>query len=246
MRERIKKNFDKAAANQTYENAAFIQKKCAEQLVETFFRLTSEDEKINKVLDIGVGTGFTAEILLKKYPHAFYDLNDISDEMLKITSSKFANRNFSLICEDIEKIKLKNDYDLIISNFSFQWLENLPKFLEKIIQGKKTKYLIFTTLVDNNFQEIRDIFQEYGVKTINYPKSADLDCIIKPHNPETFFSEKKIYAMQFKNFYEYAQYMKNLGANFVDHGKEKLKQIILNENKEISLSYEVYFCFVEI
>jgi len=209
--------------------------------------ISSQDfQNIKKILDIGVGTGFVIEFLLKKYPNAFYHLNDISEKMLKIASSKFQNSNFSLIYDYIEKVELENDYNLIISNFSLQWIQDLKNFLKKIIENKKTKYFAFTTLVDNNFQEIKNIFQKYEIETLNYLSSKELNDFLKLQNIVNFSSYKKTYNLHFENFVEYAKYIKNIGANFIQNGSEKLKYIIQNENSPININYEVYSCCIKI
>jgi malonyl-CoA O-methyltransferase len=248
MQKELEKNFDRVAINNSYNDFAKIQKDSAQSLIEMFYHFTNHEEKIHikKILDIGTGTGFIPEILLKKHPNSFYFLNDISKEMLKIASLKFHNKNYSLIHGDIEKIILKDSYDLIISNFSFQWMEDLKKLIKFFIENKKTKHLIFTTLVDNTFQEIKKIFQKYQIQTIEYLSSEELDYFIKSQNIIHFFSQKKTYNLNFENFYQYAQYIKNIGANFTKNKTSNLKTIIQYENSSIHLNYEVYFCYLKI
>ena len=248
MQKEIERNFDKVAKNRSYDDSASIQKDSAKLLVEIFegFVESSNSLKIQKILDIGAGTGFVAERLLQKYSNAFYHLNDISEEMLKISSSQFKQKNFSLIHGDIEKIHLKDLYDLIISNFAFQWLENLEMLLKDIFVNKRTKYIIFTTLVDNNFQEIKKLFQKYEIETLNYLSSNQLENFIKSQDIKRFFSQKKTYNLEFESFSEYAKYIKNIGANFIKNNSQNLKHILRNEKSSILLNYEVYFCCIQV
>ena len=248
MQREVKKNFNRVAINGSYDNFAFIQKDSAKLLVEMFFDFLEHQDSYNieKILDIGVGTGFVVESLLQKYQNGFYHLNDISEEMLRVASTKFKNNNYSLIYGDIEKIKLDNSYDLIISNFSFQWMNDLKKLLKDIINEKKTRYLVFTTLVDNNFQEITKLFQKYKIDTLNYFLSDDLDDLLNHQKIARFSSRKKTYDLYFENFFEYAKYIKNIGANFIKKNSQNLKKILQNENTSINLNYEVYFCCVKV
>ena len=248
MQKEIGRNFDKVARSGSYDDFAFIQKDSAKLLVEMFasFIKSSNDIRIEKILDIGVGTGFIIEFLLQKYSNALYHLNDISEEMLKISSSKFKHKNFFLIHGDIETIQMNGSYDLIISNFAFQWLENLEKLLKDIFIKKKTKYVVFTTLVDNNFQEIKKLFQKYEIGTLNYLSSNQLENFIKSEKITKFFSQKKTYNLKFENFSEYAQYIKNIGANFTKSNSQNLKYILQNEESHILLNYEVYFCCIQV
>ena len=248
MQKEIERNFDKVAKNGSYDDSASIQKDSAKLLVEIFqsFVESLNDLKIEKILDIGAGTGFATEHLLQKYSNAFYHLNDISEEMLKISSSQFKQKNFSLIHGDIEKIQLKDSYDLIISNFAFQWLENLERLLKDIFVKKITKYIIFTTLVDNNFQDISKLFQKYEIETLNYLSSNQLENFMKSQDIKRFFSQKKTYNLEFESFSEYAKYIKNIGANFIKNNSQNLKHILRNEKSPILLNYEVYFCCIQV
>ena len=82
----IKNNFDNASTS--YDSVASIQKKCAQKLIEKLPNFIP-----NSILDLGTGTGYTTELLLKKFPESQYTLNDISDVMLKVAEKKLGYVN---------------------------------------------------------------------------------------------------------------------------------------------------------
>ncbi len=244
---RIKVTFDNVA-NRDYDEVAFVQKEAARILIDLFYANKNNDHEIKSIFDIGVGTGFATELLIDKYPNAFYHLNDLSENMLKATETKlfFQKSNYNLINQDIEKFDFESQkFDLIVSNFVFQWMSDLPSLLKKIINGKITKYLCFTTLVDNNFFEIRKILKKYDIKTIDYHSSSDLDEFIRSFDVKQFFSQKKVFDLRFENMKDYAIYMKKLGAN-ISYGENNYRKMFEYEKQPININYEVYFCFVEI
>lgn len=95
-----------------------------------------KQEKL-KILEIGVGTGFIARLLVKK---GKYYGADISKEMLKIAEKRLNGNYQKLIHEDILNPKIKDKFDRIItirviSHFnkekSMIALKNIRKLLNK-------------------------------------------------------------------------------------------------------------------
>ena len=79
--------------------------------------------------------------------------------------------------------------------------------------------------MDNNFQEIKNIFQKYEIETLNYLSSKELNDFLKLQNIVNFSSYKKTYNLHFENFVEYAKYIKNIVQNILDF-------ILINNHKK--------------
>ena len=86
LQTRIQNSFNKAS--QSYDIVAYVQRQAAEYLVDKLLELRIENPET--ILDLGTGTGYVAELLIKNFPSSSYMLNDIAHEMLEVCKSKFA------------------------------------------------------------------------------------------------------------------------------------------------------------
>ncbi|MAG26621.1 hypothetical protein CMI47_13860 [Candidatus Pacearchaeota archaeon] len=94
---------------------------------------------INKLLDVGCGTGTHLESLYKS-GRIFYGI-DLSEEMIELANDKFKdNDDVSCIHSDIVNFKEDNDFDTIISMFNvvnhildLEELDKYFKFISKLL-----------------------------------------------------------------------------------------------------------------
>lgn len=122
---KIQNSFNKAS--KSYDSVAHIQREAREFLIHQL--LTIETFNPKTILDLGTGTGYVPELLLNHYPKSTYVLNDISNKMLEICKVKFSNHsNIAYLHGDMNHLNI-NAFDLVISNFAFQWVDNLWKTL---------------------------------------------------------------------------------------------------------------------
>jgi malonyl-CoA O-methyltransferase len=108
-----------------YDTYARVQQKNAAQLVN---KALEHSKSPQKVCDIGCGTGTLGELLQERLPQVNLACCDISEEMLNIAKKKLNNPNFQYQQCSLPE---ENDFDMIISNFSFQWYDDITKVLTK-------------------------------------------------------------------------------------------------------------------
>lgn len=68
-----------------------------------------------KVLELGVGTGLTAERILGQMPNAEYTAIDFSEQMLAGARRRLSQYNVTFVNGDYSQIDLPNDNDLVVS-----------------------------------------------------------------------------------------------------------------------------------
>src|SRR3989344_2446682 len=68
-----------------------------------------------KVLELGVGTGLTAERILRKLPNADYTAVDFSEQMLAGARRRLSQYDVTFVNGDYSQIDLPNDNDLVVS-----------------------------------------------------------------------------------------------------------------------------------
>lgn len=252
MKNMIIHNFDRAS--QTYDEVATVQFKAAEDLVQLLLSKCNVSSFKN-ILDIGVGTGFLPQILSKYNLNGHYYLNDIAEQMLLIASKKLNHLTYSLLLGDIETNNefFERNYDLIISNMSLQWIENLKRLLKIMI--KNSNSIAFTTLGSKTFSAVRELYvQEQLISPTKTYQSMDelkyfIQLILKNYFPNDIFDcifEQKEYFLQMKSFADYSDYTKKLGINInfnVNKTSSGARKII-NHKERFTLNYHILFVII--
>ena len=136
----IKKSFNKAAP--AYAQNAVLQFEVGQRLIERLDFFTLQPECI---LDLGIGTGNVTHLLANKYPKAHTIGLDFAESMLQ--EAKNNESSISLLCADFNHIPLPdNSVDLIFSNFTMQWSENITKLYKECYRVLKTNGLLFFSI----------------------------------------------------------------------------------------------------
>lgn len=235
--------FNKACTS--YELVAYVQKQAAEFLIEKLLRHQISPPKT--ILDLGTGTGYMPELLLKTFPNSSYLLNDISDKMLAECRSKFMSyKNFTFLHDDMSTLQVSH-CDLVVSNFSLQWVNDLWSTIKKF--HANSNIFAFSTLLNGTFNEWQNIINLYDNIHLNqYPTKEELInyCDNIKGNKKLYFWTQDI-PMTFDNPLLFIQYLKNLGASTAS-GKMSVRSLraLLRENHtSLTVSYKIFFCIFE-
>lgn len=195
----IKQRFTKSL--ETYSNSAVIQKHMAEKLT-----VMLKKKCYDNILELGCGTGFVTENIVKNINFNTYDAMDLVSGCAKFISSISEKINF--YNADFEKYIPDRKYDLIISNAAMQWLDDFIKFVYRI-----TKYLnkngtfAFTVFGSKNFEELKFIT---GLK---YYSMSELKNILRDFEIEEISEEKIV--LNFNTPKEALMHIKKTGANAI-------------------------------
>ncbi len=209
VRERFKKNL------KTYKDNSVIQNKMADKLIS----MISNNPK--SILELGCGTGVLTEKLINKYHFTKYNASDIVFECESYIRKISDKINF--IPSDIEEFEFKEKYDLIISNATFQWIENLEPFIEKLKkQLTPNGELIFSTFGEDNLKEITDI-TNVG---LNYYSLENLKNIFNPFE----IKEEKL-TLEFNSAKDVLKHLKLTGVNSIKSKHWTKSDLINFENK---------------
>jgi malonyl-CoA O-methyltransferase len=199
IRQRFAKNLN------TYNDNARIQKAMAERLVSFI-----DNKNPKQILEIGCGTGLLTEIISEKISFEEYIANDIVEDCEEYI--KNINSQIEFVSGDIEQAILSSDkkYDLIISNASFQWVENLKEFVEVLISKLNNGgTLLFSTFSKENYREVHRVMG----KSLEYFSKKDLEEMFEKYSP---YIEEEIRIMAFKTPKEILQHMRSTGVNAIE------------------------------
>lgn len=150
----IARSFDRAARR--YDQYAVLQKTVAQRLLDRLDLIKIEPALI---LDVGSGTGTTARALATRYRSAQMIQVDLSRLMLQESRSR-SRRFFSrqhYLCANTEELPIKTgSIDLIFSNLTYQWCNDLDRvFVEAGRVLRPDRLILFATLGPDTLRELR-------------------------------------------------------------------------------------------
>ncbi|HJO92348.1 MAG TPA: methyltransferase domain-containing protein [Victivallales bacterium] len=152
----ISENFSKAA------NSYDFWAKHQNRISGTLSSYIPKPAEVNKLLDLGCGTGNSIEALKLLYPGAEILGVDIAGGMVDFCRKKWNNyENISFHKGDIESLKLSEKYDLIISSCSLQWVSDINSTLNKYLNClNKGGYLALAVPVIGSLGELKQSYQD--------------------------------------------------------------------------------------
>jgi malonyl-CoA O-methyltransferase len=131
-KQRIRQRFSRAA--ETYDAHAEVQKDMALRLLREL-REGSGVKDVERILEIGCGTGYFTALLAERYPEARIIALDFAEGMAQLAGKRLAGKdNVSVLCEDGERYlaACAGPFDLICANSTLQWFDDLRAGLGQI------------------------------------------------------------------------------------------------------------------
>ena len=208
---KIKQAFNKAA--KTYNTNAALQHEVGRRLLD---RLTFFTIKPGTILDLGMGTGYITQQLANSYPDSKIIGLDLAEKMLNQATSSSAN--YSLICGNMSNLPIAdNSVDIIFSNFSLQWCENIATvFTECRRVLKNDGLLIFTLPGPHTLYELRQ-----ALDTVD-PEYDHVNNFIDMHNIGDILVQNKFahpvmdndeFTLTYSSVIKLLKELKAIGAN---------------------------------
>ncbi len=181
----------------SYRKNALVQKEMAFNLISILEK--SKGVIFDKVFEIGAGTGFLTDNIKKYLKLNKLVLNDITENFTNINPDYY-------IKGDITKIDIPFQFDLILSNAVFQWIEDYNLLFKKLSSHlEKNGVICFSSFGRENFKQIKDIT---GIG-LNYPC---LDEFIIKNGFEILYFEEGLQTIYFKNVKDVLLHIKFTGV----------------------------------
>jgi malonyl-CoA O-methyltransferase len=153
----VKKSFNRHAA--TYDDHASLQERLGDRLLQF---VNGSLPAAPRILDIGMGTGGTTIRLLQKFPGACIHGCDIALNMVTCARAKKAlqSREQLFITADTEFLPYRSAcFDLVISNFTLQWLEQWDRAVHEIFRILKPGgTFLYSAFGEQTFTELKACF----------------------------------------------------------------------------------------
>jgi len=253
-KKRIARSFSQAAAS--YDAYASLQRKVADALLAEL----AKDTSVQRVMDLGSGTGYCTKELHKLYPNAEIINLDIAEAMLEFASKRHKDSGFNekSVCADAEALPfMANTFDIIISSLSVQWCQNyfvLFSELKRVLKPRGKFHI--STFGPETLKEVTQAWRQ--VDSFVHVNRFGTDSFLLKEINKNDFTKTKIVIDTMLTYYQsfemLARELKSIGARNMNNGqgrglngREKLlrlKQAFeLNHDKArgIPVTYQVYY-----
>ncbi len=208
----IKKNFQKSF--EKYNANAIVQRVMAEKLSGFVV-----GKNFDSILEIGAGTGFLTEFLVKNITFENYYANDLVEKSESFVKKYVENVKF--LGGDFKRLKLNKKFDLIASNAVFQWFEKVDTVFEICKKNMNPdSEILFSTFSPENYKEIKSV----SGLTLNYLTEDELKTSLEKYF-EIIKFEKFKETMSFDNPLKILAHMKNTGVNSLSKTPWSIKDI---------------------
>lgn len=237
---KIKHSFNTAASN--YDANAVLQHEVGNRLIDRleFFTL-----KPKKILDLGMGTGKTTALLAEKYPSAdIYGL-DFAHNMLEIANNTNLKpyNNTSLLCANINSLPIASDsIDMIFSNFTMQWCENITELFKECRRVLKNDGLLFFSIPGpDTLYELREAMRLADPNydhVNNFIDMHDIGDILVQSKFAHPVMDNDIFTLTYTSVKNIIQDLKSIGAN-IHLGSNSRKTLFSKEKfQKLCSEYE--------
>jgi len=206
----IEENFSKHA--RVYDQHSRVQNLCASTLINQV-----GTNSFSSILDIGCGTGNYTKLLRDRFPQAKIKAVDISAEMIEVAKEKLGPGEVEFIVADAEGLNLGEEFDLISSNASFQWFQELESDLTRYKQAlKRGGLILFSTFGPKTFFQLHSCLEEFLNKPLlisasNFLSKGEIEAILKGIFKEVRVGEE-IYNHQFNSLLELLENLRCTGT----------------------------------
>jgi malonyl-CoA O-methyltransferase len=154
-----------SAAADTYSESATLANKTAERLANAL-RPWQYSIPDGPVLEIGCGTGFFTEYLIKMYPGREIIISDASDAMVQICRKRYQDRErTTFMVLDAESHEWPEEgYSLITGNFVTHWFRDAGVTLSRMCKSLKPGgFMLMSFPASESFPQWKEFCVELGI-----------------------------------------------------------------------------------
>lgn len=251
---RIARSFAQAAAS--YDAYASLQRSIAENLLKSL----TADSGVERVLDLGSGTGFCTDKLNELFPRAEIISLDIAEEMLRYARNRHRNQELAehFICADAENLPLLDkSVDVIFSSLSIQWCQNYNRLFAELKRLLRPGgRLRISSFGPGTLEELKLAWQKVD-RFVHVNQFRSDSFLLNELNSQGFEDaqiQNETRRVHYPDFNTLARELKAIGAHNMNAGRDRglsgrgkisrLKKVFEEgfcENKGIPVTYQVQY-----
>lgn len=149
----------------TYDQYALVQMEMAQRLYRLLCTWAG-NRKVEKLLEVGCGTGGLTRLVRRSFPDAHYQALDLAQGMLDKARTRLNQEGLDcrFLCADVEEWVWQQEeksHDLIASSACFQWLSQPAVTLRGLFRMLRPgASLFFSTFGPRTFTELHESFAQ--------------------------------------------------------------------------------------
>lgn len=254
---RIAKSFGRAAGS--YDEFAELQKQVANFLLGQLMA----EEKFERVLDIGSGTGYCTVKLRQAFPDSEVISLDIAEQMLKVARENAETSGAVNVCGDFECLPFKSHcFDLLVSSLAIQWSQDFAQLLRDLKRVTRPGGKIyFSTFGPLTLKEVKASWEKVDahVHVNRFAEYEELLTSIQEQGFEVLAVERKVERRYYPGFGDLALELKKIGAHNMNGkqargltGKRAYKEFLEHldnereEGKGLPISFELFYFVLKV
>lgn len=230
-KEVIKKNFKRSITS--YNDTATVQKSLSHKLIDVLKNLNSEYASI---LELGSGSGYLSQLLIKTFLPKNILLMDLSPEC-PVEEAKYISGDIETLIPVIPV----DSFDLVVSGSTMQWFHSPSRILSKIFSILKNDGIAgITTFLPETYHEL----QEITGNGLLYYSESDWTLMARRNGFEVLESSVENYEMNFNSVNEILKHLRATGVNSLGAPLKtigEMRSLISsypNENSVFNLTYQ--------
>lgn len=240
-----------AAAADSYDSAATLQRRVAVSLLQKFPLQTLD----GRILDLGCGTGFLTRQFMTDYVDQSVIALDIALPMLRTARRKTQDLPVDYLCADAEKLPFAdNSLQQIYSNLALQWCQDLSAVLTDMRRLLRPGgQLVFSTFGPATLRELKAAWAAVDdfAHVNDFYSLEQIRGFLKVAGWEAVTVESVVYQLRYSSVPTLMRELKDLGAHNVNQTRNRrlttrsqLQHMVLNyeaamADDEIIASYEI-------
>lgn len=237
---------------QGYDHQARIQAQVAKKLAQNLHAI--DPHAPISGLELGCGTGFLSQLILKQLPKSRWLFTDIAPAMIQRARENLhlapgAKKNFLVM--DAECPSLRSSFDVIAASLVFQWFRqpgiSMPSLFRLLApQGR----LLFATLGPDTFQEWRTLCEQTQVPCglHHYPDKDFWRDLAVRYRMDLTFTEEHLQEIHLSPM-AFLKQLKAIGAKTPAPGHKPVPAGVLRHllvaassaNHSFTVTHHVYF-----
>lgn len=208
-----RKHFERAA--DTYDSAAVLQREIAKRMGQ---RLDYMKQQPQRVLDVGCGTGYITEDVLKRYPKAEIIALDLAHNMAQKTAKLGGwRRKPKAVCADAEALPFSdNSIDMLLSSLMLQWSNDLPAVFTGFHRVLAPNgLLLFSTFGPQTLMEIRESWSKVDAQphTSQFPDMHEIGDALLQAGFQDPVTDMEMITMTYSSVRQLMRDIKRIGAS---------------------------------
>ncbi len=245
----VEMNFSRCAG--LYDKYAGIQYAAAGELIKK-----SPEKAPRYILDIGCGTGNYTLLLRGKFKDAGIKALDISGDMVDIARRKCKDSGIEFFVADAENFAMRDKFDLITSNATFQWFDDLEPSLRKYRNALACEgSILFSTFGPLTFWELsrsvkKALGKDSAISSDGFPGKDELTKAVENNFAESVV-EETILKRKYGSLEELLRHIKYTGTrgsgiNGISLWRramlDRVEKAYVSNFGGIEASYQIFYC----